>query len=75
MTYRFAGVTYVDSAKAAQEYYGSRAHNDRLQTIAVTGARIITTIANQMKRPDIRHELVSSCVTSAIAEPMLLERA
>ena len=34
MTHRFADVTFTDSVKAAQEQYGSRAHNQRLQTIA-----------------------------------------
>ncbi len=32
MTHRFADVTFSDSVKAAQEHYGSRAHNDRLQS-------------------------------------------
>lgn len=31
MTHRFADVTFTDSVKAAQEHYGSRAHNERLQ--------------------------------------------
>jgi len=32
MTHRFADVTFTDGVKAAQEHYGSRAHNERLQT-------------------------------------------
>jgi predicted pyridoxine 5'-phosphate oxidase superfamily flavin-nucleotide-binding protein len=32
MTHRFADVTFTESVKAAQEQYGSRAHNDRLQS-------------------------------------------
>ena len=32
MIHRFADVTFTDGVKAAQEYYGSRAHNERLQT-------------------------------------------
>lgn len=32
MTHRFADVTFTKSVKAAQEQYGSRAHNDRLQS-------------------------------------------
>lgn len=32
MTHRFADVTFTESVKAAQEHYGSRAHNERLQT-------------------------------------------
>ncbi len=32
MTHRFADVTYTDGVKAVQEHYGSRAHNERLQT-------------------------------------------
>ena len=31
MTHRFADLVFTDSVKAAQEYYGSRAHNERLQ--------------------------------------------
>ena len=32
MTHRFADVTFTEGVKAAQEHYGSRAHNERLQT-------------------------------------------
>ena len=32
MTHRFADVTFTESVKAAQEQYGSRTHNDRLQS-------------------------------------------
>lgn len=32
MTHRFADVTFTDSVKAVQEHYGSREHNQRLQT-------------------------------------------
>ena len=31
MTHRFAAVTFTEDVKAAQEHYGSRAHNERLQ--------------------------------------------
>jgi len=31
MTHRFADVSFTASVKAAQEHYGSRAHNERLQ--------------------------------------------
>lgn len=31
MTHRFADVTFTEGVKAAQEHYGSRAHNERLQ--------------------------------------------
>ncbi len=34
MTHRFADIAFTDSVKAAQEQYGSRPHNERLQTIA-----------------------------------------
>ena len=34
MTHRFADIAFSDSVKAAQEQYGSRPHNERLQTIA-----------------------------------------
>jgi predicted pyridoxine 5'-phosphate oxidase superfamily flavin-nucleotide-binding protein len=32
MTHRFADLMFTDSVKAAQEKYGSRAHNERLQS-------------------------------------------
>lgn len=32
MTHRFADVTFTDSVKEVQEHYGSREHNDRLQS-------------------------------------------
>ncbi len=32
MTHRFADVTFTDSVKAMQEHYGSREHNERLQS-------------------------------------------
>ena len=32
MTHRFADLAFTDSVKAAQDRYGSRAHNDRLQS-------------------------------------------
>ncbi len=32
MTHRFADVTFTEGVKAVQEHYGSRAHNERLQT-------------------------------------------
>ncbi len=75
MTHRFADLTYTDSAEAAQEYCGSRTHNDRLQTIAVTGERIITTIANEMKRFEIQYDLVRTCVVGAVADRTLLVRS
>jgi len=31
MTHRFADITFTESVRAAQEYYGSRPHNKRLQ--------------------------------------------
>jgi len=34
MTHRFAELTFTDSVKASQEQFGSRAHNERLQTEA-----------------------------------------
>jgi len=42
---------------------------------AATGARIVTTIANEMKRSDIRYGLVSICGAGATAVAMLLERS
>ncbi len=75
MTHRFADVIDTDSAKAAQKYYGSRAHNNWLQTIAVLGARIIKTTVNEMKRFDIQYDQVSVCVAGAVGNRMLLERS
>jgi len=40
MTHRFADITFTDSVKAAQEHYGSRDHNERLQTIAGPNDRL-----------------------------------
>jgi len=34
MTHKFADITFTDSVKAAQEHYGSRENNNRLQTVA-----------------------------------------
>lgn len=34
MTHKFADITFTDSVKAAQQHYGSRTHNERLQTVA-----------------------------------------
>jgi predicted pyridoxine 5'-phosphate oxidase superfamily flavin-nucleotide-binding protein len=34
MTHRFADITFTDSVKAAQQHYGSRPHNEHLQTVA-----------------------------------------
>ena len=42
---------------------------------AATGARIVTTIANEMQRRDIRYGLVSVCGAGATAVAMLLERS
>lgn len=41
---------------------------------AATGARIVTTLANEMKRRDVRYGLVSICGAGATAVAMLLER-
>ena len=41
---------------------------------AATGARIVTTIANEMKRLNTRYGLVSICGAGATAVAMLLER-
>lgn len=42
---------------------------------AATGARIVTTLANQMKRTDAQYGLVSICGAGATAAAMLLERS
>jgi predicted pyridoxine 5'-phosphate oxidase superfamily flavin-nucleotide-binding protein len=34
MTHRFADITFTDSVKAAQQHYGSRSNNDRVQNLA-----------------------------------------
>ena len=41
---------------------------------AATGARIVTTIANEMKRREARYGLVSICAAGAQASAMVLER-
>ncbi len=41
---------------------------------AATGARIFTTLANEMKRRDARYGLVSICAAGAQASAMILER-
>jgi len=34
MTHKFADITFTDSVKAAQQHYGSRPNNERLQAVA-----------------------------------------
>jgi acetyl-CoA C-acetyltransferase len=41
---------------------------------AATGARIVTTLANEMQRRDVRYGLVSICAAGAQASAMILER-
>ena len=41
---------------------------------AATGARIVTTLANEMKRRNTRYGLVSICAAGAQASAMILER-
>lgn len=40
MTHRFADIAFTDSVKAAQTAYGSREHNERLQTVAGPNDRL-----------------------------------
>ncbi len=42
---------------------------------AATGARIVTTLANEMKRRDAKYGLVSICAAGAQASAMILERS
>lgn len=42
---------------------------------AATGARIMTTLANEMARKDLRYGLISVCAAGAMATAMILERA
>jgi acetyl-CoA acetyltransferase len=42
---------------------------------AATGARIVTTLANELKRRDARYGLVSICGAGATAAAIILERA
>ena len=42
---------------------------------AATGARIVTTLANEMKRRNARYGLVSICAAGAQASAMILERS
>ena len=41
---------------------------------AATGGRIVTTLANEMKRQNARYGLVSICAAGAMASAMILER-
>jgi acetyl-CoA acetyltransferase family protein len=41
---------------------------------AATGVRIVTTLANEMKRRDARYGLISICAAGAMAQAMILER-
>ncbi len=41
---------------------------------AATGARILTTAANEMKRRDARYALISICAAGAMAAAVILER-
>jgi len=41
---------------------------------SATGGRIVTTLANEMARRDIRYGLVSICAAGAMAGAFLLER-
>ncbi len=41
---------------------------------AATGARIVTTLANEMKRRNVKYGLVSICAAGAQASAMILER-
>ena len=38
------------------------------------GGRIVTTLANEMKRRDARYGLISICAAGAMAAGMILER-
>jgi len=42
---------------------------------AATGGRIVTTLANEMKRRNAKYGLVSICAAGAMAAAMILERA
>jgi acetyl-CoA acetyltransferase len=42
---------------------------------AATGARIMTTLANEMARRDARYGLISVCAAGAMACAMILERS
>jgi acetyl-CoA acetyltransferase family protein len=42
---------------------------------AATGARIVTTLANEMKRRDVNYGLVSICAAGAQASAMILDRS
>jgi acetyl-CoA acyltransferase len=41
---------------------------------SATGGRIITTLANEMARRDVKHGLISICAAGAMAGAVLLER-
>ena len=48
MTHRFADVTVTEGVKAAQEHYGSRLQNDRLQSIFF---RTISSVREKLNSP------------------------
>ncbi|MFQ5604370.1 MAG: acetyl-CoA C-acyltransferase [bacterium] len=41
---------------------------------AATGGRIVTTLANEMKRQELKYGLISICAAGAMAAAMILER-
>jgi len=46
MTYRFADITFNNSVKAAQQIYGSRPNNERLQTVAGPNDQLVRSEAD-----------------------------
>mgnify|MGYP000058818313 FL=1 len=42
---------------------------------AATGGRIVTTLANEMKRRNARYGLISICAAGGMAAAMILERS
>jgi acetyl-CoA acyltransferase len=41
---------------------------------AATGARLVTTLANEMRRRDVAHGLISICAQGGMGYAMVLER-
>ena len=66
-SYRSADVTFTEGVKAVQEHYGSRAHNERLQTNFGPNDQL------GPRETDFIAQRDTFCIATAVA--MLLERS
>ena len=46
----------------------------RISRFAATGARLVTTLANEMRRRDVQFGLISICAQGGMGYAMVLER-